>query len=252
MTGVVLRHLGRDGASELGPFPATSQEPRAHAARHPQPPPRRLWRAGPRATKASRSRRCRSTREVPDRLLEAARGLGPRAQLGEKHGFRNAQTTVHRADRHDRPRHGLRHHRHRARLRAGEVQEARRRRLLQDHQPEPCPRRCARSATRGADRRDRRLRRRPRHAEGRARASTTRRCEARLRRGARRSREGAGGAFDIKLRVQQAGRSARSSARKKLGSPPRSWTTWSFDLLKPPRLHQGRHRGRQRLLSAAR
>ncbi len=31
--------------------------------------------------------------------------------------------------------HGLRHHRHRARLRAGEIQEARRRRLLQDHQP---------------------------------------------------------------------------------------------------------------------
>ena len=29
----------------------------------------------------------------------------------------------------------MRHHRHRARLRAGEVQEARRRRLLQDHQP---------------------------------------------------------------------------------------------------------------------
>ena len=45
------------------------------------------------------------------------------------------------ADRHDRPRHGLRHHRHRARLRAGEVQEARRRGLLQDHQPRraPCP-----------------------------------------------------------------------------------------------------------------
>ena len=40
-----------------------------------------------------------------------------------------------RADRHDRPRDGLRHHRHRARLRACEVQEARRRRLLQDHQP---------------------------------------------------------------------------------------------------------------------
>ena len=40
-----------------------------------------------------------------------------------------------RADRHHRPPDGLRHHRHRARLRAGEVQEARRRRLLQDRQP---------------------------------------------------------------------------------------------------------------------
>jgi ribonucleoside-diphosphate reductase alpha chain len=41
----------------------------------------------------------------------------------------------HRPDRHDRPGHGLRHHRHRARFRAGEIQEAGRRRLLQDHQP---------------------------------------------------------------------------------------------------------------------
>ena len=55
-------------------------------------------------------------------------------ELGEQHGYRNAQVTVHRADRHHRPGHGLRHDRHRARLRAGQVQEARRRRLLQDHQ----------------------------------------------------------------------------------------------------------------------
>ena len=40
-----------------------------------------------------------------------------------------------RPDRHDRPRHGLRHHRNRARVRLGQVQEARRRRLFQDHQP---------------------------------------------------------------------------------------------------------------------
>jgi ribonucleoside-diphosphate reductase alpha chain len=40
-----------------------------------------------------------------------------------------------RADRHDRPSDGLRHDRRRARLRAHEVQEARRRRLLQDRQP---------------------------------------------------------------------------------------------------------------------
>ena len=61
--------------------------------------------------------------------------LGPRA-----HARRSAwlsQRAGHRcrADRHDRPGDGLRHHRHRARLRAGEVQEARRRRLFQDHQP---------------------------------------------------------------------------------------------------------------------
>ena len=45
----------------------------------------------------------------------------------------------------------MRHHRHRARLRAGEVQEARRRRLLEDHQPRGARSACARSAIREAD-----------------------------------------------------------------------------------------------------
>ena len=69
----------------------------------------------------------------PRRACQAR--LGPcaharhRARLPQRPGDRD------RADRHHRPRDGLRHHRHRARLRAGQVQEARRRRLLQDHQP---------------------------------------------------------------------------------------------------------------------
>ena len=37
------------------------------------------------------------------RLAHRARGLGPRLALGEKHGYRNAQASVHRADRHHRP-----------------------------------------------------------------------------------------------------------------------------------------------------
>ena len=70
------------------------------------------------------------------RPVDHAKSAWDRAvELGEKHGYRNAQATVYRADRHNRPGHGLRHHRHRAGLRAGEVQEARRWRLLQDHQP---------------------------------------------------------------------------------------------------------------------
>ena len=73
-----------------------------------------------------------------------------------------------RADRHDRPRHGLRHHRHRARLRAGEVQEARRRRLLQDHQP-----RRARGAARA------RLSREPRSPRSRPMPSATARSTRR-------------------------------------------------------------------------
>ena len=131
-------------------------------------------------------RRCRSTpRACPVReLVAAARAawdealaLGERARLPQRPGHGD------RADRHDRPGDGLRHHRHRARLRAGQVQEAGRRRLLQDHQPPGAG--GARNARlrRDADRRDRALRGRPRHAdrragdqprELRARASTTR------------------------------------------------------------------------------
>ena len=85
-------------------------------------------------------------------------------ELGEKHGYRNAQVTVHRADRHHRPGHGLRHHRHRAGLRPGEVQEARRRRLLQDHQRlDPAGPGAARLHA-AADRRHRPLLPRGRHA----------------------------------------------------------------------------------------
>ena len=60
-----------------------------------------------------------------DNALDARRD----ARLSQCAGHR------HRAHRHHRPGDGLRHHRHRARLRAGQVQEARRRRLLEDHQP---------------------------------------------------------------------------------------------------------------------
>ena len=98
-----------------------------------------------------------------------ARGLGPGARVGR--GVRLSQRPDHgdRADRHDRPGHGLRHHRHRARLRAGQVQEAGGRRLLQDHQPHGAAgARHARLRAR-ADRRHRALRGRPRHADRRAR-----------------------------------------------------------------------------------
>ena len=96
------------------------------------------------------------------------RGVGRRARAGR--AAWRAQRPGHgdRADRHDRPGHGLRHDRHRARLRPGQVQEARRRRLLQDHQPHGADRpRHARLHAR-ADRGDRPLRRRARHARRRA------------------------------------------------------------------------------------
>ena len=69
----------------------------------------------------------------PHRGGQACLGPGHRARPGA----RLPQRAVHRdrAHRHHRPGHGLRHHRHRARFRAGEVQEAGGRRLFQDHQP---------------------------------------------------------------------------------------------------------------------
>ena len=69
----------------------------------------------------------------PERTGRTPARMGQGGDLGAEYGYRNAQATVV-ADRHHRPRHGLRHHRHRARLRAGEV-HACRWRLLQDHQP---------------------------------------------------------------------------------------------------------------------
>ena len=108
---------------------------------------------------------------VPVReLVEAARtGLGRGARA--RRGARLPQRPDHgdRADRHDRPGHGLRHHRHRARLRAGQVQEARRRRLLQDHQPDGAQGAQGARLRQRADRRHRALRGRPRHADRRAR-----------------------------------------------------------------------------------
>ena len=83
---------------------------------------------------------------LPGRGAAPPAGTTP-SSCGEKHGYRNAQATVIAPDRHDRPRHGLRHHRHRAGLRAGQVQEARRRRLLQDHQRVDSARATRASAT---------------------------------------------------------------------------------------------------------
>ncbi len=96
MTGVVLRHLGRDGRRARA-LPRLREEPRAHAARHPQPSPRRARRA------QTATRRCRQPpvpldhASCPDAGAGRARArrLGQaRSTLGEKHGYRNAQATV--------------------------------------------------------------------------------------------------------------------------------------------------------------
>ena len=69
---------------------------------------------------------------------------------GARHGARLPQRAGHRArpHRHHRVHDGLRYHRHRARHRAHQVQEAGRRGLPQDRQPDGARRPCASSATR--------------------------------------------------------------------------------------------------------
>lgn len=85
------------------------------------------------SVKPGRARPRRLPGPGSDRPCQGRLGQGGRARrearLPQRPGHRD------RADRYDRARHGLRHDRHRARFRPGEIQEARRRRLFQDHQP---------------------------------------------------------------------------------------------------------------------
>ena len=81
---------------------------------------------------------------MPPELLGAAQQAWDDAvELGEQFGVRNSQATRARAHRHDRPDDGLRHHRHRARPRAHEGEEARRRRHDVHRQPDGARVRCA-------------------------------------------------------------------------------------------------------------
>ena len=90
--------------------------------------------------------------------------LGSRARARRSARLSQRAGERRRTDRHHRPGDGLRHHRHRAGLCAGEIQEARRRRLLQDHQPRRAGGAARARLWRKRHRRDRRLRRRPRLA----------------------------------------------------------------------------------------
>ncbi len=76
-------------------------------------------------------------RKTWDGALERGRA----ARLPQRAGHRAG------AHRHHRLPDGLRHHRHRARHRAGEIQAAGRRRHAEDRQPHACPKRCAGWAT---------------------------------------------------------------------------------------------------------
>ncbi len=73
---------------------------------------------------------------LPELLVKASRDrVGQGAGAGRSLRLSQCPGDGDRADRHDRPAHGLRHHRYRAGFRTGEVQKAGRGRVFQDHQP---------------------------------------------------------------------------------------------------------------------
>ena len=165
----LLRHLRRDGRRSSAPSPATRRTASACCASSattaaPLTASARGYEKVRNAAGPARPQALRTMIGNYPALGEHAKRAWDRAlALGTEHGFRNAQVSVVAPTGTIGAGDGLRHHRHRARLRAGEVQEARRRRLLQDHQP-----RRAGSAARARlfgirHRRDRGLCRRPRH-----------------------------------------------------------------------------------------
>ncbi len=158
-------------------------------------------------------------------LSEAAkRLLGRRADARPVARLPQRASLGDRPDRHDRPGDGLRHHRHRARFRAGQIQEAGRRRLFQDHQPR---------RPRGPSRpRLRRSRRSPRSSptpsatprSARRPASTSRACAPRVSPTPRspRSRPRSP-APSTSSSSSTNGRSAPTSSPRRSKSPPKSW-----------------------------
>jgi ribonucleoside-diphosphate reductase alpha chain len=156
MTGISYA-TSAEMARELGPFPGYKKNA-AHMLR--------VIRNHRRAAHGeSRGYEALAVNPVPldyasvpqTEIVEHAKAAWDKAlELGELHGGG--------ADRYHWPGDGLRHHRHRAGFRAGEIQEARRRRLLEDHQPRR-PRSAARARLpRKRHRGDRGLCRRPRLA----------------------------------------------------------------------------------------
>ena len=97
MTGVSYA-TSAEMAARARPVPGLREEPRAHAARDPQPPPRRATARRP-ATRRSRPPPVRLDHAHLPRMpahcsTHARRAWDDALALGEEHGYRNAQTTV--------------------------------------------------------------------------------------------------------------------------------------------------------------
>ena len=231
-----LRRLAPRWPPNSGRSPASSRnrEPCCGSSATTAGPPT-ATRAG-RVRGAERSRRWPSTRthcptrtcwsgraqECWDRALE----LGE-ARLPQRPGH------GHRADRHHRPGDGLRHHRHRARLRPGQVQEAGRRRLLQDRQPESS-RIALQTLGYAPEEIDDivALLRRARHARGRRRSSTGRACSRRASTPTTSpgSRTRSSGVFELRFAFNR-WTLGEDFCKSALGFTEAQLDDWNFDLL---------------------
>ena len=156
MTGVAYRRSA-ELAGVVGPYEGFARNAKAHA---------RVMRKHAAANDAARPLHDNDR----DRVCRSPPRSGPRGnKIGETQRLAQRPGVGARPDRHHRTDDGLRHHRCRARPRAGEVQEAGRRRLDADRQPDRAA--CAAGAglPGGAGRGDRRVHRRARARRRRAR-----------------------------------------------------------------------------------
>jgi len=239
-------HVGRDGEGARA-FPG--QEPRTHAAGHPQPPPRLT--ASARATRRLRPRRCRSTTSSARSRTSFARAkaaLGPRARgSAARMVFGNAQVSVIAPTGTigllmDCDTTGIEPD-----FAAGQVQELAGR-LLQRSSTARCRKRCACLATRRRNRRDRGLCGRPRLARPGARHQPHDPEGKRLhRRGDRDRREGAADRLRHQVSVQQWTLGEEFCVRRSALKQARS--TIRGSICSRPSLHQARDRGRERAMS---
>ena len=175
MTGTAYKRVGRDRRRRRAVRGLRAQR-RGARTRHAQ---------------ARIGQRRRAQRDVArqGRAPPRDQGVGRRQQAGGEERLAQRAGLGPRAHRHHRLHDGLRHHGHRAGLLVGEVQEARRRRLDADRQPDD-PAGAAQARLRRGDRRgDRRVHRREGSRRRRARPAPGALRHLRLRDGrARRSR----------------------------------------------------------------
>ena len=255
MTGAAYA-ASAEMARELGAFPGYARNAERDAAGDPQPPPRR--RGAPRRLRGpQRAAGGARPRELPRprRSSTSRKAVWDEAlDLGQAHGFRNAQTTV------IAPTGTI-----------GLVMDCDTTGIEPDFALVKFKKlagggyfkiinqvgargRCANLGyARGGDRRDRRPRRRPRHARRRAGDQPDRARRPRLRRrGDRQGRGGAAGGLRHPLRLQPVDARRGVLHASVLGIPAEKLARPGLRPAAPPRLHAGRRSRRRTPTSAAR